>query len=139
MSVMTFTEFPEGFMWGAATSAYQIEGAWNVDGKGESIWDRFSHNKYNIQTGENGDVACDHYNRLEDDVQMMKSLGLKVYRFSISWPRVLPDGVGKVNQKGLDFYGRLVDLLLAAGITPFITLHHWDFPQALQDKGGWVN
>lgn len=130
-------QFPENFLWGAATSSYQIEGAWQADGKGESIWDRFSHTAGKIADGRNGDIACDHYNLMPQDVDLMQSLGLQAYRFSISWPRILPDGRGSVNVAGLDFYDRLVDALLAANITPFITLYHWDLPQALQDEGGW--
>jgi beta-glucosidase len=129
--------FPSGFVWGAATSAYQIEGAWNQDGKGESIWDRFSHTPGNITNGDTGDVACDHYHRWRDDIQLMKAIGLRAYRFSISWPRLLPEGTGPINAPGIDFYSRLVDELLRAGIQPFITLYHWDLPQALQDRGGW--
>ena len=129
--------FPEGFTWGAATAAYQIEGAWKEDGKGESIWDRFSHTPGRIETGETGDIACDHYHRWREDIQLMKEIGIRAYRFSISWPRILPDGRGRVNQKGLDFYKQLVDGLLGAGIEPFATLYHWDLPQALQDHGGW--
>ena len=129
--------FPEGFLWGAATAAYQVEGAWNEDGKGESIWDRFTHQPYRIFNGDTGDVACDHYHRMPDDVALMKGLGMKSYRFSISWPRVIPDGIGAVNEKGLDFYDRLVDALLEAGIIPNATLNHWDLPQAMQDRGGW--
>ncbi len=130
-------KFPEGFLWGAATASYQIEGAWNEDGKGESIWDRYSHNPAMVYNSDTGDVACDHYHRMPQDVALIKSLGLKAYRFSISWPRVLPSGIGTANPKGLDFYDRLVDELLKAGITPMATLNHWDLPQVLQDQGGW--
>jgi beta-glucosidase len=130
-------QFPPGFLWGTATSSYQIEGAWDADGKGESIWDRFSHTPGKVKQDETGDTACDHYRRYADDVALMQSLGLKLYRFSISWPRVLPAGRGVVNPAGLDFYSRLVDALLEAGIAPMPTLYHWDLPQALQDEGGW--
>ncbi len=129
--------FPVGFTWGAATAAYQIEGAWDEDGKGESIWDRFSHTPGKIETGENGDIACDHYHRWPEDVALMKEIGLNAYRFSIAWSRVLPNGRGDVNQPGLDFYNRLVDALLEAKIEPFATLYHWDLPQQLQEAGGW--
>jgi len=130
--------FPRGFFWGGATSAYQIEGAWNEDGKGPSIWDRFTHMPGKIRNGDTGDTALDHYRRFKDDVQSIKALGIKTYRFSISWPRLFPDGAGEPNAKGLDFYDRLTDELLANGITPFATLYHWDLPQALQDRvGGW--
>ncbi len=132
-------DFPNGFVWGCATSSYQIEGAWNEDGKGDSIWDRFCHEPGHVKGGDTGDVACDHYHRYREDIALMKELGLKSYRFSISWPRVLPRGKGAVNQKGLDFYSRIVDELLAAGITPLPTLFHWDLPQALQDEGGWAS
>lgn len=131
--------FPRNFAWGVATAAYQIEGAWNEDGKGESIWDRFSHEKGRILDSTTGDITCDHYHRWKEDVSLAKELGIKFYRGSISWPRVLPDGRGKINNKGLDFYDRLVDELLSSGIEPFLTLYHWDLPQSLQDLGGWTN
>ena len=131
--------FPRGFVFGAGTSAFQIEGAWNKDGKGESIWDRFCHSPGNIANGDTGDNACDHYNRYDTDIDMMAQLGLKAYRFSISWPGVLPTGRHRQNQAGLDFYDRLVDRLLEHEIAPFVTLFHWDLPQLLQDKGGWMN
>jgi len=134
---MATQQFPEGFLWGAATSSYQIEGAWQEDSKGESIWDRFAHTPGKVIDGSNGDVACDHYHRWQDDIALMKGLGLHAYRFSIAWPRILPQGVGAVNQAGIDFYSRLVDGLLEAGITPFATLYHWDLPQAIQERGGW--
>ncbi len=132
-------KFPAGFTWGAATAAYQIEGAWNEDGKGESCWDRFSHTPGKILNGDTGDVACDHYHRWREDVALMKRLGLQAYRFSISWPRILPQGRGAVNKAGIDFYSRLVDGLLEAGIKPYVTLFHWDLPQALENEGGWAN
>ncbi len=131
--------FPEKFLWGAATASYQIEGAWNEDGKGESNWDKYSHTPGKVMDGDTGDVACDHYHRWPEDIKLMQELGLQAYRFSVSWPRIFPDGTGKLNPKGLDFYDRLVDGLLAAGITPFVTLYHWDLPQLLEDKGGWTN
>jgi beta-glucosidase len=136
---MTRLSFPDDFLWGAATSAYQIEGAWNVDGKGESIWDRYTHCPGNIHSGDTGDVATDHYNRMPEDVALMKALGLKAYRFSIAWSRVLPDGRGQANPRGLAFYDRLVDELLANGIAPVATLYHWDLPQAIYIQGGWPN
>ena len=131
--------FPEGFVWGAATAAYQIEGAVREDGRGETIWDRFCCTPGKVWNGETGDVACDHYHRYREDVALMKRLDLRSYRFSIAWSRIFPAGSGRLNQAGLDFYGRLVDELLAAGITPAITLYHWDLPQSLQDRGGWEN
>lgn len=137
--MQAMARFPDNFIWGVATSSYQIEGAWNEDGKGESIWDTFSHTQGKIVDGSTGDVACDHYHRFQEDIALMKELGVKAYRFSIAWARVLPQGHGTVNPKGLDFYDRLVDGLLNAGIQPFVTLYHWDLPQALQDIGGWVN
>jgi beta-glucosidase len=129
--------FPPNFLWGVATSAYQIEGAWNSDGKGPSIWDTFCHQPGRIANGDTGDVACEHYQRWRDDVQLLRDLGVQAYRFSISWPRVLPEGTGRINQAGLDFYSRLIDALGSAGIQPWPTLYHWDLPQALQDQGGW--
>ena len=131
--------FPPDFAWGFAASAYQIEGAAAEDGRGESIWDRFARQPGAITDGSTGDVACDHYHRYADDVRLMADLGAKAYRFSVSWPRVLPMGTGAVNQRGLDFYRRLVDALLAAGIRPLVNLFHWDLPQALQDRGGFAD
>ncbi|HET9226959.1 MAG TPA: GH1 family beta-glucosidase [Thermoanaerobaculia bacterium] len=136
---MSDRRFPEGFLWGAATSAYQIEGSPLADGAGPSIWQRFSHSPGLTKNGETGDVACDHYRRYEEDVRLMRDLGLNAYRFSVSWSRVLPEGKGRVNQGGLDFYRRLVDALLANGIQPNVTLYHWDLPAALDDRGGWLN
>ncbi len=131
--------FPEGFLWGAATSAYQIEGSPLADGAGPSIWHRFAHTPGRTANGETGDIAVDHYHRWADDVQLMRDLGLSAYRFSISWSRILPSGAGTVNAAGLAFYDRLVDALLAAGIQPMATLYHWDLPAALDDRGGWLN
>jgi len=131
--------FPRGFLWGAATSAYQIEGSPLADGAGASIWHRFAHSPGLVRGGETGDVACDHYRRFAEDVALMSRLGLNAYRFSISWSRVLPTGRGTVNERGLDFYRRLVDTLLAHGIRPLVTLFHWDLPAALDDRGGWLN
>jgi beta-glucosidase len=131
--------FPEDFLWGAATSAYQIEGSPLADGAGVSIWHRFSHTPGLTENGDTGDVACDHYRRYESDVALMAELGLNAYRFSVSWGRVIPEGFGRVNPKGLDFYSRLVDALLERGISPNVTLYHWDLPAALDDRGGWLN
>jgi beta-glucosidase len=132
-------KFPKGFLWGAATASYQIEGSPLADGAGPSIWHRFSHTPGNTANGDTGDVACDHYYRYASDVSLMKELGLQTYRFSIAWPRILPEGKGRINQAGMDFYTRLIDLLLENGIIPNVTLYHWDLPAALNDLGGWVN
>jgi beta-glucosidase len=131
------TSFPPGFVWGAATAAYQVEGAAAVDGRTPSIWDTFSHTPGKVLNGDTGDIAADHYHRYRDDVALMKNLGLSAYRFSVSWSRVQPTGRGPAVQRGLDFYRRLTDELLAAGITPVATLYHWDLPQELEDAGGW--
>ncbi len=131
--------FPAGFVWGAATAAYQIEGAHDEDGRGPSIWDTFSHTPGKVANGDTGDVACDHYHRYPEDIALMRELGLGAYRFSIAWPRIFPTGMGRPNPAGIDFYRRLVDALRAAGIEPYVTLYHWDLPQALQDQGGWAN
>lgn len=130
--------FPENFLWGAATAAYQIEGAWNEDGRGLSIWDTFSHTPGKVTKNENGDISCDHYHRMNEDVHHMKELGLKAYRFSLSWSRMFPNGDTIRNEKGFEFYDRLVDELLANDIQPIITLYHWDLPQALFNKGGFL-
>jgi len=131
--------FPADFTWGAIASAYQIEGAWNKDGKGESIWDHFTQLPDRILNGDNGQVAAGHYQRMPEDVKLMADIGLQSYSFTMSWPRILPEGIGSANQKGLDFYDRLVDALLVEGIKPKATLYHWDFPVSLQEKGGWPN
>jgi beta-glucosidase len=131
--------FPDGFLWGAATASYQIEGAVHADGRGQSIWDTFSHTPGKIAHDENGDVACDFYNRWAEDLDLLAGLGLNAFRFSIAWPRIQPDGRGEPNQRGIDFYRRLIDGLHARGIKPAITLYHWDLPQALEDAGGWPN
>jgi beta-glucosidase len=131
--------FPHDFVWGAATSNYQIEGAAWEDGRGECIWTRFSHTPGKVTNGDTGDVACDHYHRYAEDIALLRTLGLGAYRYSVSWPRILPQGSGALNAAGLDFYDRLTDTVLSAGLRPFVTLYHWDLPQALQDQGGWVN
>lgn len=136
---MARIRFPEGFHWGVATASYQIEGGVREDGRGESIWDRFAHTPGRTRNGETGDVACDSYHRVAEDVALLRELGLSSYRFSIAWPRIQPDGQGPVNAKGVDYYRRLVDALLEAGIRPFPTLYHWDLPQALEEAGGWPN
>jgi beta-glucosidase len=130
-------DFPNGFLWGAATSAYQIEGATDEDGRGASIWDTFCATPGKVHNGDSGAIACDSYHRYGRDIALMRELGLNAFRFSIAWPRIVPDGRGRVNEPGLDFYDRLVDELLAAGIRPFVTLYHWDLPQTLEDAGGW--
>ena len=131
--------FPDDFVWGAAAAAYQVEGAARDDGRGISIWDTFCQRPGAVYNGHNGDHACDHYRRYAEDVDLMRRIGLKAFRLSLSWTRILPDGCGKINQAGLDFYDRLVDACLSAGIAPYVTLYHWDFPQALYDRGGWLN
>lgn len=131
--------FPKGFFWGAATASYQIEGGWNDDGKGESIWDRFAHTPGKIKNGDTGDVACDSYHRWREDIALARAMNLNSYRFSLSWPRIQPSGSGAGNSKGVDYYSRLVDALLEARIRPLVTLYHWDLPQALEDAGGWPN
>ena len=130
-------QFPDGFAWGTATASYQIEGAVNEGGRSPSIWDTFSHTPGKVDNGDTGDVTDDHYHRYEEDVQLMADLGTGWYRFSLAWPRLQPDGRGALNEEGVDFYSRLVDALLAKGITPWVTLYHWDLPQVLQDAGGW--
>ncbi len=132
------TAFPRGFIWGASTSAYQIEGAWNEDGRGRSIWDDFCRQPGRVRDGASGDMAADHYHRWREDVNLMAQVGLNAYRFSVAWPRVIPAGTGAVNGPGLDFYDRLVDALLEKGITPFPTLYHWDLPVPLHERGGWT-
>jgi beta-glucosidase len=136
---MATIHFPKQFIWGGATAAFQIEGSTTADGRGESIWDRFCATPGKVFNGDTGDPGCDHYLRWREDIALMRDLGLQAYRFSIAWPRILPNGTGSVNQAGLDFYDRLVDGLLEAGITPYPTLYHWDLPQTLQDQGGWPN
>lgn len=136
---MTKYIFPKEFLWGTATASYQIEGAVNEDGKGETIWDRFTHTPGTIYQNQNGDIACDHYHRWKEDIEIMEFIGLKAYRFSISWARIFPEGKGNLNLKGLNFYKELIDTLLSKNIKPAITLYHWDLPQALEDKGGWLN
>lgn len=131
--------FPKEFYWGTATASYQIEGAWKEDGKGESIWDRFAHAPGKIKNGDTGDLACDSYHRWRDDIALMRAMNLNSYRFSISWPRIQPSGTGAANAKGVDYYSRLVDALLAAHIRPMVTLYHWDLPQAMDEAGGWLN
>ena len=134
-----FLEFPAGFVWGGATAAYQIEGAWDADGKGWSVWDQMVRWPGKVRGGSTGESACDHYHRVDEDLDLIQRIGLGAYRFSISWPRVVPNGVGPPNERGLAFYDRLIDGLLTRGIEPWVTLFHWDFPLALQQRGGWLN
>lgn len=136
---MAIIQFPKDFKWGSATAAYQIEGATDVDGRGPSIWDTFAKTPGKVRNGDNGDVACGSYYKYGEDVELLDDLGADIYRFSVSWPRIFPEGTGKVNQKGVEYYHRLIDALLDKGIEPMLTLYHWDLPQALQDKGGWGN
>lgn len=131
--------FKKDFVWGVASASYQVEGAKNEDGKSLSVWDVFCKEEGKIYGGQNGDIACDHYHKYKEDVKLMKELGIQAYRFSVSWPRILPDGTGKVNEKGLEFYDKLIDELIANGIRPYLTLYHWDLPYVLQQKGGWLN
>ncbi len=137
--MITKKDFGENFNWGVSTAAYQIEGAHDSDGKGASIWDTFTQKKQHIVLGENGKVACNFYEKFAEDIALIRQLNIPIYRFSISWTRILPDGLGNLNQKGLDFYNQLIDCCLAAGVIPWVTLYHWDLPEALQQKGGWVN
>jgi len=132
-------KFPEDFIWGAAASSYQIEGAFDVDGRGVSIWDTFSKTDGKVKNGDNGDVACDHYNRFPEDIAIMKSMGIKAYRFSIAWPRLFPNGDTTREERGFNFYNKLINALIAADIEPMVTLYHWDLPQTLEDEGGWSN
>ncbi len=136
---MAKIDFPKDFLWGAATASFQVEGASQEEGKGESMWDRFCRIPGKVHAGENGDVSCDQYHRYPEDIALMKQAGIKAYRFSISWPRIIPGGTGKVNEQGVAYYKRLIAALLEAGIEPVATLYHWDLPQALSDKGGWTN
>ena len=138
-NLLKASDFGENFLWGAACAAYQVEGAWNTDGKGESIWDVFSHKKGNIHKNKNGDIATDFYNKYVEDIALVKKLNLKVFRFSISWPRVFPNGVDAVNTKGVEFYHKVIDECIRQNIEPWITLYHWDLPQTLQEQGGWAN
>lgn len=137
--LLTKEAFGKDFIWGVSTAAYQIEGAHNLDGKGPSVWDKFVQKRNKIFRNHTGDIACDHYNRYIDDLYLMHSMNIRNYRFSVSWSRILPEGTGRINQAGIDFYNRLIDLSLDLGITPWITLYHWDLPHSLEVKGGWTN
>ncbi len=132
-------DFGPDFKWGVASSSYQTEGAWNLDGKGESNWDYFSRIPGKIERGENADIAADFYHKYSEDIDLIKAMNFKVFRFSVSWPRILPDGTGTINRKGLDFYHKVIDICLALGIEPWITVYHWDMPQVLEAQGGWAN
>ena len=136
---ITKSDFGKDFNWGVATSAYQIEGAWNADGKGESVWDRFTSRQRNVKDKTNGNETIDFYNRSESDLKLLKSLNFENFRFSFSWSRILPDGTGKINEKGIDFYNKIIDTCLELGIEPWAMLYHWDLPQKLDDRGGWTN
>ncbi len=136
---MSKNDFGPDFKWGAATAAYQIEGAWNVDGKGPSVWDTFTHTKGKIKNNENGDIACDFYHRYKEDIGLIGQMNMNVFRFSIAWSRILPNGIGEVNQKGIEFYNQVINTCLEMGVEPWVTLYHWDIPQALEDRGGWAN
>jgi len=139
-SAVQHARFPDGFFWGTATAAsYQVEGAWNENGKGESIWDRFTHTSGKVKGGTTGDIACDQYHLYAQDMALAKRLNQKSYRFSISWPRIQPSGTGAPNMKGIDHYSRFVDVILENGLRPFCTIYHWDLPQVLEDRGGWPN
>ncbi len=132
-------QFPEGFLWGTATASFQIEGATKADGRGELIWDRFAATPGKVLNGDTGDPACQSYYRYPEDIALIKRFNNNAYRYSVAWPRIIPDGTGAVVEAGLDYYDRLTDALLAENITPLVTLYHWDLPQTLQDKGGWAN
>ena len=132
-------KFPKDFLFGAASASYQIEGAWNEDGKGVSNWDVFTKIPGKTFEGTNGDIAIDHYHRYKEDIKLMAEIGIESYRFSVSWPRIIPDGDGEINEKGLDFYNNIIDECLKYGIVPFVTLYHWDMPQVLEEQGGWLN
>jgi len=136
---LTPSDFGKNFVFGVSTAAYQIEGAYNINDKGASIWDNFTSKKNNIFKNQDGKIACDFYNKFEDDILLMKSLNIKHFRFSLSWSRIIPNGNGKISKEGIDYYNRVINFCLECGITPWVTLYHWDLPQALQNKGGWTN
>ncbi|MFZ9027944.1 MAG: glycoside hydrolase family 1 protein, partial [Crocinitomicaceae bacterium] len=136
---LQLSEFGEDFLWGAACAAYQVEGAWDEDGKGPSVWDEFTHTKGKVHDGSNGDVATDFYHRYKDDIAYAKEMNLDVFRFSLSWSRIFPTGVDSINQKGVEFYHNVIDECIAQGLEPWVTLYHWDLPLALEEKGGWTD